>query len=96
MQQKKITYVQRKSVFVTDRDAAGFIGSINYFNKNNRPYPNYLFFDSELISCSLPNYYFNQFDPRSPFYGPFPDSDDWHASFTDPGTHHSTDPFDSN
>lgn len=51
--------------------------------------------DSEPIDSGLPDYYFNQFDPRSPFYEPFPDSDDRHASFTDPGTHQSTDPFDS-
>lgn len=35
--------------------------------------------DSEPIDSGLPDYYFNQFDPRSPFYEPFPDSDDWHA-----------------
>lgn len=52
--------------------------------------------DSEPIDSGLPDYYFNQFDPRSPFYEPFSDSDDWHAPFTDPGPHHSTDPFDSN
>lgn len=51
--------------------------------------------DSEPIDSGLPDYYFNQFDPRSPFCEPFPDSYDWHDSFTDPDIHHDTDPFDS-
>lgn len=51
--------------------------------------------DSEPLDSGLPDYYFNQFDPRSPFYEPFPDSDDWHDSFADPDIHHDTDPFDS-
>ena len=51
--------------------------------------------DSEPIDSGLSDYYFNQFDPRSPSYEPFPDSDDWHDSFTDPDIHHDTDPFDS-
>ena len=51
--------------------------------------------DSEPIDFGLPDYYFNQFDPRSPFYDPFPVSDDWYDSFTDPYIHHGTEPFDS-
>lgn len=51
--------------------------------------------DSEPSGSGLTDYYFNQFDPRSPFYDPFPDSDGWHDSFTDPDIHHDTDPFDS-
>ena len=51
--------------------------------------------DSESIDSGLPDYYFNQFDPRSPFCEPFPDSYDWHDSFTDPDIHHDRDPFDS-
>lgn len=51
--------------------------------------------DSEPIGSCLPDYYFNHFDPRSQFYKPFPDSDDWHDFFTDPDIHHDTDPFDS-
>lgn len=47
------------------------------------------------LNSGLPDYYFNQFDPRSPFYEPSPDSYDWHDSFTDPNIHHDTDPFDS-
>lgn len=51
--------------------------------------------DSEPIDSGLSDYYFNQFDPRSPFYEPFPDSNDWYDSFTDPYIHHGTKPFDS-
>ena len=51
--------------------------------------------DSEPTDSGLPDYYFNQFDPRSPFCEPFADSDDWHASFTDLDIHYGTDPFDS-
>lgn len=51
--------------------------------------------DSESIDSGLPDYYFNQFDPRSPFCEPFPDSYDWHDSFTDPDIRHDRDPFDS-
>lgn len=51
--------------------------------------------DSEPIDSGLPDYYFNQFDPRSPFYELFPDSDDWHDSFTNSDIHHGTNPFDS-
>lgn len=51
--------------------------------------------DSEQIDSGLPDCYFNQFDPRSPSYELFPDSDDWHDSFTEPNIHHNTDPFNS-
>lgn len=51
--------------------------------------------DSEPIDFGLPDYYFNQFDPRSPIYDPFPVSDDWQDSFTDPIIHQGPDLFDS-
>lgn len=51
--------------------------------------------DSEPIDFGLPDYYFNQFDPRSPIYDPFPVSDDWQDCFTDPIIHQGPDLFDS-
>lgn len=51
--------------------------------------------DSEPIDSGLPDYYFNQFDPRSPIYDSFPVSDDWQDSFTDPIIHQGPDLFDS-
>lgn len=33
--------------------------------------------DSEPIGFNLPDYYFNRYDPRSPFYDHFHDSNDW-------------------
>ena len=50
--------------------------------------------DSEPIDSGLSDYYFNQFDPRSPFYDPFPDSDGWQDSFSDPIIHKGPDLFD--
>ena len=50
--------------------------------------------DSEPSGSGLTDYYFNQFDPRSPFYDPFPDSDGWQDSFSDPIIHKGPDLFD--
>lgn len=49
--------------------------------------------DSESLGSSLPDYYFDRYDPRSPFYYHFPDSDIWGNPFTGLDNHHSPDPF---
>lgn len=42
-----------------------------------------------------PNYYFDRYDPRSPFYDRCHNSDDWYGTFTGLDNHHGPDPFDS-
>lgn len=51
--------------------------------------------DSEPMSPITPDYFLARYDPRSPFYDHFPDSDDWYDTFTGPDNHHGPDPFDS-
>lgn len=51
--------------------------------------------DIEPVNLNTPDYYFDRYDPRSPFYDHFPDSDDWYDTFTGPDNHHGPDPFDS-
>lgn len=51
--------------------------------------------DTEPMDLNTPDYYFDQYDPRSPFYEHFPGSDVWDNAFTGPDNHHGPDPFDS-
>lgn len=51
--------------------------------------------DPEPMRPITPDYFFDRYDPRSPFYDHFPDSDVWNDAFTGPGNHHGPDPFDS-
>lgn len=51
--------------------------------------------ESEHMGPITPDYYFDRYDPRSPFYDHFPDSDIWDNTFTGPDNHHGPDPFDS-
>lgn len=51
--------------------------------------------DPEPMRPITPDYYFDRYDPRSPFYDHFPDSDVWDDTFTGPDNHHGPDPFDS-
>lgn len=51
--------------------------------------------DSEPIGPITPDYYFDRYNARSPFYDHFPDSDVWDNTFTRPDNHHGPDPFDS-
>lgn len=49
----------------------------------------------EPMRPNTPDYYFDQYDLRSPFYDHFHDSDAWDNTFTGPDNHHGPDPFDS-
>lgn len=50
--------------------------------------------DPDPMVSITPDYYFDPYDPRSPFHDHFPDSDVWDDTFTRPDNHHGPDPFD--
>lgn len=57
-------------------------------------------FSPQQLSCldsepMEPDYYFDRYDPRSPFYDRCHNSDDWYGTFTGLDNHHGPDPFDS-
>lgn len=51
--------------------------------------------DIEPMGPITPDYYFDRYDARSPFYDHFSDSDVWDNTSTGPDNHHGPDPFDS-
>lgn len=51
--------------------------------------------DPESVAPVTPDYYFDRYNPRSPFYDHFPDSDNWYGTFIGLDNHHGPDPFDS-